>query len=164
MHSAQPKSLGYQSQLYCVHDPAVLLHHRKKTETIYLKIFEELKKNLVGDILQRVVLDSEKAAIRAARKTFSNAAVEDDSYEDRKAKESWNGGRQWKVIKDRLLVSGMSLQYYKCGISPHFLPLMRALRSPPVPSGQGAYRKCKEFLNYFHTTWTEGPFKGMWCK
>ncbi|KAK6036207.1 hypothetical protein COOONC_26288, partial [Cooperia oncophora] len=42
-------------------------------------------------------------------------------------------------------------------------PEVRALRGPPVPSGD-LHDRCQDFLNYLETTWLSGPFKDLWCK
>ncbi|XGW34745.1 hypothetical protein V3C99_018621, partial [Haemonchus contortus] len=41
---------------------------------------------------------------------------------------------------------------------------VRALWRPPVPEDHVAYEKCKEFLEYLHSTWFDGPYKDMWNK
>ncbi|KAL6724056.1 hypothetical protein Aduo_018990 [Ancylostoma duodenale] len=35
---------------------------------------------------------------------------------------------------------------------------------PPVPVEHEAHTKCQEFLPYLHSTWIDGPFKGLLCK
>ncbi|KAK6034266.1 hypothetical protein COOONC_28240 [Cooperia oncophora] len=46
-----------------------------------------------------------------------------------------------------------------CGIL-----VVRALWNPPVAADHVAYAECKEFLEYLHTTWFDGPYKDMWNK
>nr|CDJ91482.1 unnamed protein product [Haemonchus contortus] len=41
---------------------------------------------------------------------------------------------------------------------------VRALWRPPVPEDHVAYEKCKEFEEYLHSTWFDGPYKDMWNK
>ncbi|KAK6045544.1 hypothetical protein COOONC_16951 [Cooperia oncophora] len=43
-------------------------------------------------------------------------------------------------------------------------PEVRALWNPPVAADHVAYAECKEFLEYLHTTWFDGPYKDMWNK
>ncbi|XGW28004.1 hypothetical protein V3C99_008087 [Haemonchus contortus] len=43
-------------------------------------------------------------------------------------------------------------------------PEVRALWRPPVPEDHVAYEKCKEFLEYLHSTWFDGPYKNLWNK
>uniref|UniRef100_A0A7I4YCF8 MULE domain-containing protein n=1 Tax=Haemonchus contortus TaxID=6289 RepID=A0A7I4YCF8_HAECO len=43
-------------------------------------------------------------------------------------------------------------------------PEVRALWRPPVPEDHVAYEKCKEFLEYLHSTWFDGPYKDLWNK
>ncbi|KAK6047011.1 hypothetical protein COOONC_15484 [Cooperia oncophora] len=38
------------------------------------------------------------------------------------------------------------------------------LWSPPVPQDHVAYGACKDFLEYLHATWFDGPFEEMWNK
>ncbi|KAK6040098.1 hypothetical protein COOONC_22397 [Cooperia oncophora] len=171
MHSLHPKSLGYQAQLYCVHGvcdrgveiPLLYCITAKKTERVYLKIFEELRTHIVGDAPRRVVLDFEKAAISAARKTFPRARVEGCAFH---LAQAWNrkrnelelkqyiqgGERDERIVQWHGLPSGSST-----AASP-------TLRGPPVPNDHIAYKRCGDFISYLRTTWMDGPFKGLWCK
>ncbi|KAK6056164.1 hypothetical protein COOONC_06332 [Cooperia oncophora] len=190
MHSLHPKSLGYQAQVYCVHGvcsegveiPLLYCITEKKTEKVYLKIFAHLKATITSDAPRRVVLDFEKSAIKAARKTFPAAAVEGCAFHIAQA---WNRRRThigltrytqgvecdarvaewWDTVKGKLIkFSALKGSYSIVFLPTPLLPHVRALRGPPVPSGHGAFEKCKKFLEYLNTTWMQGPFKNMWCK
>ncbi|PIO61919.1 hypothetical protein TELCIR_16543 [Teladorsagia circumcincta] len=196
MHSLHPKSLGYHAQLYCVHGvcsqgvevPLLYCITSKKTEATYVKIFEMLKTNIMDDAPRRVILDFEKAAIKAALKTFPRASVEGCSFHIAQAcnrKRDALGIRRyihglerdervaewWEVVKGTNNVI-LTLKKFRPVISVLgvvFLPRsliseVRALRAPPIPREHAAYKKCEDFLSYFQTTWMQGPFKDLWCK
>ncbi|KAK6041236.1 hypothetical protein COOONC_21257 [Cooperia oncophora] len=93
MHTLHPKSLGYYAQLYCVHgvcaegvEIPLLYCITSKKKLKRLKIFDELKAN-IGDVPHRIILDFEKAAVTAARKTFPRASVEGCAFH---LAQAWN--------------------------------------------------------------------------
>ncbi|KAK6038121.1 hypothetical protein COOONC_24374 [Cooperia oncophora] len=94
----QPKTLGRYAQLYCVHGvcnqdldvPLMFCIMEKKTRRGYKRVFEHLKRSLLGETPRRIVLDFEKAAIHAANKVFPNATVEGCAFH---LAQAWNRKR-----------------------------------------------------------------------
>ncbi|KAK6054355.1 hypothetical protein COOONC_08140 [Cooperia oncophora] len=194
-HSLQPKTLGRYAQLYCVHGvcnqdldvPLMFCIMEKKTRRGYKRVFEHLKRSLLGETPRRIVLDFEKAAIHAANKVFPNATVEGCAFH---LAQAWNRKRNhlglqrylkgaekdervvnwWETLKGSVNFFVHCVQINSTYISAGMVflpqdlwPEVRALRGPPVPSGD-LHDRCQDFLNYLETTWLSGPFKDLWCK
>ncbi|KHJ79747.1 hypothetical protein OESDEN_20597, partial [Oesophagostomum dentatum] len=134
----------------------------------------------------RFILDFEKAAITAARKTFTNATVEGCGWHLAQAwtrkrnslglrpyilgrKKNKRVANWWNTIKGLLRSQGHEQKNSTLFVGVPFLPeemvgRVPALYRPPVPRNDPAYMKCKEFLAYLSVNWLDGPFKGLWCK
>ncbi|KAL6740493.1 hypothetical protein Aduo_013844 [Ancylostoma duodenale] len=95
-----PVEAGKKAQLYCIHGvcsggvEVPLLHSvtDRKTIAVYKKIFGHIKKHLTlpRSRTLRVILDFEKASIRAARMVFLNFEIEGCSFH---LSQAWNRRR-----------------------------------------------------------------------
>ncbi|KIH47203.1 hypothetical protein ANCDUO_22738, partial [Ancylostoma duodenale] len=139
----------------------------KKTVQTYARIFETVRQELeavrIGksEVIVRVILDFEKAAINAAKRTFDKAELEGCG---------WHLSQAWTRKRDNT-----GLRQYVCARRENvqaglpFLPMdlvrkVPAIYRPPMPVEHEAYTECQEFLSCLHSTWIDGPFKGLWCK
>ncbi|KAK6034739.1 hypothetical protein COOONC_27758 [Cooperia oncophora] len=175
-NTLHPKPLGRQAQLYCVHGvcsegvevPLLYCITSKKTEGIYLKIFDELETNIVGDVPHRIIPDSEKAVVTSARKTFPRESVEGCAFH---LAQAWTRKRDHLGLrkhmqgfgKDEPVVQWWSTIKGVVFLPRSLLPQVGALRRSPVPSGV-VREKCAEFLSYLCSNRLRGPFKDMWYK
>uniref|UniRef100_W6NG40 Uncharacterized protein LOC100906578 n=1 Tax=Haemonchus contortus TaxID=6289 RepID=W6NG40_HAECO len=143
----------------------------RKTEDVYLRIFGLLK-NLFERYRPkpmqplRIVLDFEKASIAAVRRLFPDVKVEAHLAK------AWDGRRDTCNLRKFMQGHGrvpVVAEWWDTIKGVVFLPKrlhpeVRALWKPPVPEDRFAYEKCKEFLEYLHSTWFDGPYKDMWNK
>ncbi|KAK5983316.1 hypothetical protein GCK32_022373 [Trichostrongylus colubriformis] len=117
----------------------------------------------------RVVLDSEKAAINAAKAVFPSASVERCAFhlaQARKRKRYALGLRQYVRAAQR---SGRIKSWWSTikgflFLSPHLHRRVPALWQPPVTQTHAAYNWCRSFLEYLRTNWYAGPFNDLWNK
>ncbi|KIH53498.1 hypothetical protein ANCDUO_16373 [Ancylostoma duodenale] len=106
-----------------------------------------LQRHGIPESRLRVILDFEKAALRAAHKRTTPYTKFIPRVGKDPAVANW-----WNIFK---------------GIP--FLPTrlrreVTAFTTPPVPREHPAYKCCADFLAYLHETWLTGPFKDLWCK
>ncbi|VDP38986.1 unnamed protein product [Heligmosomoides polygyrus] len=139
MHSDVKEKNG---QLYTIHytcQAHVLLLHAitdRKTQSTYRAIFRELEGVLArmpGGYNRelRIMLEFEKAAIKAAKITFPTASIE-----------AFDLARAWNRKRNQL-----GTREY---LSTHDLyPRVPALTQVPVSSDHPAYQMCRSFLNSF---------------
>ncbi|KAK6041047.1 hypothetical protein COOONC_21448 [Cooperia oncophora] len=160
------------AQLYCVHGVCN----------------QDLDVPLMSCIMEKKTasrcLHSKKAANHAANKVFPNATVEGCAFH---LAQAWNHKRNppfgapdvyerhsdkdkrvvnwWETLKGSVNFFVHCVQINSTYISAGMVflpqdlwPEVRALRGPPVPSGD-LHDRCQDFLNYLETTWLSGPFK-----
>ncbi|KAK6059731.1 hypothetical protein COOONC_02620 [Cooperia oncophora] len=179
VHNLQPNVTNKTGQLYVIHGvttngvdmPLVFAITTKKTYVVYEKILRMVWEAMTPPAREglRIVLDFERAAIRAAKAVFRRASVEGCAFH---LAHAWNRRRERfglrKFVKGRARIS--AVRKWWCTLKglvflpKHLHPKVPALFRPPVPPGHPAYNSCRDFLEYLRTTWYAGPFKDMWCK
>ncbi|RCN36028.1 hypothetical protein ANCCAN_18095 [Ancylostoma caninum] len=178
VHNYQPPKMA---QLYTVHavcDGGIeipILHAvtAKKTVATYEKIFSHLRPHLqshgIPERRLRIILDFEKAALRAAHKVFPDAKVEGCGFH---LAQAWTRRRNFlglTAFTQGLGKDPAVADWWNIIKGVPFLPVrlrgqVRALTTPPVPREHPAHKRCKEFLAYLHDTWLTGTYKNLWCK
>ncbi|KIH68082.1 hypothetical protein ANCDUO_01580 [Ancylostoma duodenale] len=183
VHKLNPKTAPVhmeKGQLYTIHAscngemevPILYAITRSKKQATYRTIFGALKEVLNrhgAPERLRIILDYEKAAVKAAKATFPESVVQGCAFH---LAQAWNGKskekglRQYIVGKKRAPVV---IRWWRIIKGVVFLPTtllhrLNALRRPPVNARHPAYRPSKNFLDYLQKTWLHGPFKDMWCK
>ncbi|KAL6734982.1 hypothetical protein Aduo_005468 [Ancylostoma duodenale] len=161
MFSLHPKELGRHAQLYCIHAvcaggvevPILFAITAKKTAKEYTKIFnhvkEQISKSGREDICPtRIILDFEKAAIKAAKKVFPNSKVEGCAFHLSQA---------WNRRMDEL-----GLQTYINGDKAD--ERIRSWWHTIKGMDHEGYTKCDDFLKYLRKNWLVGTYKDLWAK
>ncbi|RCN45094.1 hypothetical protein ANCCAN_08904 [Ancylostoma caninum] len=168
MHKVLPRQLGDNTQLYTIHGvcrnghqvPLVPATTKKKNKAVYEEVFGRLKQALNSldyRVPLRIVLDFEKAAINAAKKVFPDATVRGCAFH---LAQAWNRKRNELGLKQFIKGRKKSVRIARSWSTLKglvFLPQdmycrIIALTRPPVPPTHEAYRRCKDFLDYLHTT------------
>ncbi|KAK6042381.1 hypothetical protein COOONC_20114 [Cooperia oncophora] len=124
---------------------------------------------MTGDAPRRIILDFEKAAIKAAREVFPTASVQGCGFH---LAQAWNRscialGLKKYILgpeRDDRIVGWWETIRGTPFLPRELIPRVRALQRPPVHSRHKAYKACQDFLNYLQATWLQGAFKDMWCK
>ncbi|RCN52761.1 hypothetical protein ANCCAN_01138 [Ancylostoma caninum] len=179
-----------KGQLYIVHAvvsggievPILYAITRYKNVETYRTIFDRLSEIVADSRLERIVLDFEKAAIRAAREEFPNTEVQGCAFH---LAQAWNrmakelGLAQFVKGKKKI---GAVARWWRIIKGIVFLPYelierVPALRSPPVNPDSPAYVPCTpvnpdcpayvlctNFLKYLQEVWFDGTYQGMWYK
>lgn len=114
-----------------------------------------------------MVLDFERASIKAVRRVFPGSRVEGCAIHFARA---WNRKRDelglrkflkgrershrvrrwWRILKGVVF------------LQQHLYERVYALTEVPVSRHHPAYSGCLFFLDYLQETWFDGPFEGMW--
>ncbi|RCN34673.1 hypothetical protein ANCCAN_19492, partial [Ancylostoma caninum] len=179
VHKLNPKTIPdrmdkgqlYIQQMFSVKLQVPILYAitRRKTVATYKAIFRQLKDIIGAGEELRIILDFEKAAIRAARETFTNARVKGCAFHLARA---WNRmakelglmrfikgpkqiravARRWRILKGIVF------------LPQELMSRVTALSFPPVNERSVAYTPSLNFLKYLQDTWFSGPFKDMWGK
>ncbi|KAK5965756.1 hypothetical protein GCK32_001686, partial [Trichostrongylus colubriformis] len=141
-HDLQPQTTNKLGQLYIIHGVKT-----PKTQAVYETVFGALKNAVVasdGPERLRVVLDYDKAAVAAVKKTFPSALVEGCLPLRRHGigKET-----HWGYASTYTGLGGASEKWWSTIKGLVFLPLhlhwwVPALQPPPVPRQHSAHERC----------------------
>ncbi|RCN47861.1 hypothetical protein ANCCAN_06055 [Ancylostoma caninum] len=168
-----------ERQLYTIHGACRGgFEVRHKTEDDYVTVFGKLKEVLQSANTEepgeeprlRIVVDFEKAAIKAVRRVFPECSLEGCCWH---LSQAWVRKRNTfgllRFLRKREQKEPRVVRWWRTSKGIPFLPkdilhLVNALRTPPVEEEHPAYDPCKKFLGYFRNTWMLGPNEDMWCK
>lgn len=179
--SMHPNQREKNGQLYTIHGvcngkvnvPLLYAITNKKTEFIYTKIWTMLKEVIDSttdhDFNPRILLDFERASIKAAKRVFPGGTVEGCAFH---LARSWNRKRDELGLRKFLKGNERSRRVRRWWnilkgivfLPPHLHERVLALTETPVRSHHPAYQGCRAFLEYLQVTWFDGPFAGMWNK
>ncbi|CAJ0604864.1 unnamed protein product [Cylicocyclus nassatus] len=125
--------------------PILYAVSRFKTLETYKTIFALLNGALTTRNM-RIILDYEKAAIRAAREVFPEAIIEGCAFH---LAQAWN--RRSADLGLRRFVRGPQ----KISVVANWWKTLK---------GHIAHEACRNFLNYLRTVWLTGVYANLWCK
>ncbi|VDP62798.1 unnamed protein product [Heligmosomoides polygyrus] len=180
VHKILPTQLGDQAQLYTIHGvcsngheiPLLYALTRAQRESTYELVFSCLERELRSlgpQCVRRFVVDFERAAINAAKRTFPGINVEGCAFH---LAQAWNRRRDALGLRKFIVGPDRCRRVAQWWRTIKGLPFLRwdlfrrnpALARPPVPRDHEAFQGCQQFLEYLHATWIRGPLKEMWCK